>query len=114
MSIPTFILQVQLHVEDCDHLAFPLAYINVPVHGCEFRDLGRDPILFRRALCNFFCQIVFGPWCSVLIHPVPIIRVVEDHLVRMGEGSSERLSTGEDLAQEKSVKGNRVARREYS
>lgn len=43
----TLILQFQLDIKQRDYFAFPLADINVPIHACDFSELGRDIALLR-------------------------------------------------------------------
>ena len=75
----TFVLKLQLDIEYRDDLAFALAHIDVSVHAHEAVHLRADAIFLGRNLEQLIGEILLRPAADVLVHPVPVVRVVEHH-----------------------------------
>lgn len=87
----TFVFKLHLDIKYCDDLALALAHIHVAIHAHEAVNLRADAILFGRDLEQVLGEVVLRPWADILVHPVPVIWVVEDHGVARGIGACAQI-----------------------
>jgi hypothetical protein len=76
---PTGILNDKLDVKDGNDFALPLVDIDISIHANQLVQLSGDPIflgldLLYASLKEFFC-----PSGNILVDPVPIVGVMQDH-----------------------------------
>ena len=75
----TCVFQLDFDIEDCDDLSFPLTNIHISIHAQNFCDLCRRSILLSLGANELFLKILLRRYSDILVHPVPIVRVVQNH-----------------------------------
>lgn len=78
-KILTRVLENKLHVEDGDNLAFALADINITIHRLNLADIGLDVSILGFQPQEVLLKPFLGPGRDILVDPMPVIRVVQDH-----------------------------------
>lgn len=75
------VLQDELHVKDGDDLALSLRHVNVSVTTDNLANLGLGLAVGSLNLGQVFIEPLLCPGGHVLVDPVPVVGIVEDHLV---------------------------------
>lgn len=75
----TGILSNELHIKDGNNFALSLVDIDVSIHADELVQLSGNSILFGPDLFYPCLEEFFGPPRDILIDPMPVIWVVQDH-----------------------------------
>lgn len=75
----TLEFQSEIHIEERNHFAFSLADVAVAAHAGYFGDACRDIALLGADLGQAVIEVLSRPLRDILVDPVPVVWVVEDH-----------------------------------
>ena len=78
-SVRTRIFQLHLHIEQSDDFALALAHVHIAVHAHNIGNLRSNAILLGLDLSQFLIQVLLRPSAHVLVDPMPVVWIVEDH-----------------------------------
>lgn len=72
-------LETNFNVEQGDDLPLSLGDINIAFNAQDLVNFSRHIALASREDCELVVEVFLGPFTSVLVDPVPVVGVVEDH-----------------------------------
>lgn len=72
-------LETNFNVEQGDDFSLSLGDINIAFNAQDLVNFSRHIALASREDCKLVVEVFLGPFTSVLVDPVPVVGVVEDH-----------------------------------
>jgi hypothetical protein len=78
-GVLTRVFELDFDIEQGDDLALALAHIDVSIHAGDLVDLRGNTILLGRDMWQLLVEVLARPARHVLVHPMPVVRVVENH-----------------------------------
>lgn len=78
--VHTLPLELEFNIKECDDFALSLTDVYIAVHAHHTVDFGGHPALFSGEAHEVLLEVVLRPYRDILVHPVPVVRVVEHHV----------------------------------
>lgn len=72
-------LEAEFNVKQGDDLSLPLGNINITLHAQDFINLSGHIALVGREDSKLVVKVFLGPFTSILVDPVPVVGIVENH-----------------------------------
>lgn len=85
----TSVLQDELDVENGDDFALSLTDVHIAIHTLDLADLRLDIAILDLKLGEVVIEPLPGPRRDVLVHPVPVVGVVQNHCGIGGFGAEK-------------------------
>lgn len=72
-------LEAEFNVKQGDDLSLPLGNVNIPLHTQDFINPSGYIVLVGREDSKLVVEVFLGPFTSILVNPVPVVGIVENH-----------------------------------